>query len=102
MEVYQTYKKGKLQLSFTDSTIMATNSTPVLSLFDKILPTYKTNSDTLQIISRYYPEYGDIPMRFKMTFHTSDSIQLDYIGSLVVGGFTLKNYTFKKLKVDIL
>lgn len=102
MEVYKSYKEGKLQLFFTDSTIAATNTTPVRSLFDKILPTYTTNSDTLLIISQYYPEYGDIPLRFRQTFHTSDSIRLEYIGSLVVGGFTLANYTFKKLKVDSL
>ena len=98
MEVYQTYKNGKLQLSFTDSTIIATNSTPVHSLFDKILPTYTTNSDTLQIINQYSSEYGDIPLRFSMTFHTNDSIRLEYIGSLVISGFTLTNYSFKKLK----
>ena len=96
MEVYQNYKEGKLQLSFTDSTITTTNTTPVRSLFDKILPTYTTNSDTLQIISQYYPKLGDSPFRFKLNIFANDSIQLAYIGSIVSDGYTLSTYKFKK------
>ena len=96
MEVYKNYKEGKLQLYFTDSTITATNTTPVRSLFNKSQPGYTLSNDTLLIISNYYPEQENTTFRFKLNIFANDSIQLAYIGSIVSDGYTLSTYKFKK------